>query len=73
MHQRIDVNGSDAHPLFQQLKSGAPGLLSTKGIKWNFTKFLVAPDGTIVERYGPKTTPEQLRDHIVEHLAIAVG
>ncbi len=68
MHERIEVNGSGTHPLFRQLKKGAPGILSTKAIKWNFTKFLVDRDGTILERYGPKTEPEQLRDDIAARL-----
>ena len=60
MHAKIDVNGEDAHPLFRQLKEAAPGLLGSQSIKWNFTKFLVARDGTILKRYSPKTTPEAL-------------
>ncbi len=60
MHAKIDVNGKDTHPLFEQLKSDATGLLGTEAIKWNFTKFLVARDGTIVDRYAPNTTPEAL-------------
>ena len=57
MHAKIDVNGEDTHPLFQQLKTGAPGLLGSKRIKWNFTKFLVGKDGTILARFGPRTNP----------------
>ncbi len=64
MHAKIDVNGSDAHPLFAQLKAAAPGLLGSKSIKWNFTKFLVDREGTIVRRYGPKTTPEEITSDI---------
>lgn len=60
MHAKIDVNGDDTHPLYQQLKEGAPGLLGTKGIKWNFTKFLVGKDGTIIDRFAPKDKPEDL-------------
>jgi len=60
MHAKIEVNGKDTHPLFEQLKSDATGLLGTEAIKWNFTKFLVARDGTIVDRYAPNTTPEAL-------------
>lgn len=60
MHAKIDVNGKDTHPLFEQLKSDATGLLGTEAIKWNFTKFLVTRDGTIVDRYAPNTTPEAL-------------
>jgi glutathione peroxidase len=69
MHERIDVNGSDTHPLFEQLKKGARGLLKTSAIKWNFTKFLVARDGTIVDRYGPRTEPADLAKDIKAQLA----
>ena len=64
MYAKVDVNGSDAHPLFEQLKRGAPGLLGSKSIKWNFTKFLVDREGTIVRRYGPKTTPAEIAPDI---------
>lgn len=57
---KIDVNGDDADPLFQWLKAQAPGLLGTKAIKWNFTKFLVDRDGKVVDRYAPTTKPEDL-------------
>ena len=60
MTAKIEVNGKNTHPLFEQLKSSATGLLGTEAIKWNFTKFLVARDGTIVDRYAPNTTPEAL-------------
>jgi glutathione peroxidase len=60
MHAKVDVNGSDTHPLFEQLKAAAPGLLGSKAIKWNFTKFLVGADGEILKRYAPKDTPEQI-------------
>ena len=68
MYAKIDVNGADTHPLFQQLKRAAPGLLGSKGIKWNFTKFLVAPDGTILKRFGPRETPESIADEVAAHL-----
>ncbi len=64
MHEKIDVNGASAHPLFEQLKQGAPGLLGSKGVKWNFTKFLVGRDGTIIRRYAPKVTPAAIADDI---------
>ncbi len=60
----VDVNGPDAAPLFDALKSGAPGLLGSKGIKWNFTKFLVDREGRVVDRYAPTTKPEDLRGDI---------
>ena len=68
MHERIEVNGDGAHPLFTQLKTAAPGLLKTKAIKWNFTKFLVDKDGTIIDRFAPKTTPEELEAAIADYL-----
>jgi glutathione peroxidase len=57
---KIDVNGARAHPLFEHLKQEQPGALGTKGIKWNFTKFLVDGRGEVVKRYGSSTTPEQI-------------
>ena len=57
---KIDVNGDDADPLFAWLKGQAPGVLGTKAIKWNFTKFLVDRDGKVVGRYAPTTKPEDL-------------
>ncbi|HIV76438.1 glutathione peroxidase [Sphingomonas yabuuchiae] len=57
---KIDVNGDDADPLFQWLKAQAPGVLGTKAIKWNFTKFLVDRSGKVVGRYAPTTKPEDL-------------
>ncbi|EOH88927.1 glutathione peroxidase [Enterococcus villorum] len=63
MHQIIDVNGSNADPLFEYLKKQAPGTLSN-AIKWNFTKFLVDKDGNVVERFAPKTIPIKMIDSI---------
>ncbi|MSP24668.1 MAG: glutathione peroxidase [Myxococcales bacterium] len=60
MFSKIDVNGSDSHPLYVHLKSEAPGLLGTELIKWNFTKFLVDRAGNVTERFGPKDEPSQL-------------
>ncbi|WP_370663093.1 glutathione peroxidase [Massilia antarctica] len=57
---KIDVNGDNAHPLFQHLKKAAPGLLGTERIKWNFTKFLIGKDGKVYKRYAPATRPEEL-------------
>ena len=57
---KVDVNGSNADPLFVELKKQAPGFLGTEGIKWNFTKFLVGKDGRVVERYAPTTKPEDI-------------
>jgi len=61
---KIEVNGARADPLYQWLKSGAPGVLGTKGIKWNFTKFLIGRDGVVVRRYGPTDKPEKLEADI---------
>lgn len=57
---KIAVNGADADPLFGALKKAAPGLMGTKSIKWNFTKFLVGRDGKVVRRYGPQDKPEAI-------------
>jgi len=61
---KIDVNGDNADPLFERLKSEAPGLLGSKGIKWNFTKFLVDRSGNTVERYAPTTKPADIEADI---------
>ncbi len=66
---KVDVNGSDAHPLFRHLKKAAPGLLGTEAIKWNFTKFLVRKDGRVYKRYAPSTAPEELVGDIEKLLA----
>ncbi len=60
MFDKIEVNGGGTHPLFEQLKAAAPGVLGSKGIKWNFTKFLVDRDGTIVRRFAPKFLPADI-------------
>ncbi len=64
MFEKIDVNGTDAHPLYKWLTSEKPGLLGTQAIKWNFTKFLLRRDGTIFKRYAPTTKPEEIRADI---------
>jgi glutathione peroxidase len=64
MFAKIDVNGDDTHPLFQQLKEEAPGMLGSKMVKWNFTKFLVNRNGEVVKRYAPKDAPKTLRADI---------
>jgi len=69
MMAKIDVNGSDAHPLYQWLSAEAPGLLGSKAIKWNFTKFLVGRDGQVIKRYAPTDTPESMADDIEAVLA----
>jgi glutathione peroxidase len=60
MMAKVEVNGGGAHPLFQWLKTEAPGLLGSKAIKWNFTKFLVGRDGQVIKRYAPQDKPERL-------------
>jgi glutathione peroxidase len=69
MMAKIDVNGSAAHPLYQWLSAEAPGLLGSKAIKWNFTKFLVGKDGQVIKRYAPTDTPESLAEDIEAALA----
>ncbi len=64
MFAKIDVNGPSAHPLYEYLKSEAKGLMGSKSIKWNFTKFLVDRDGNVVKRFGPQDTPEKIRSEI---------
>lgn len=61
MFAKIEVNGAKAHPLFTWLTAEAPGLLGTRGIKWNFTKFLVDRSGQVAGRFPPTTKPEALR------------
>ncbi len=61
---KIDVNGENAHPLFNFLTNEKKGLLGTQKIKWNFTKFLINKDGEPVNRYGSSTTPEQIQSDI---------
>ena len=69
MMEKIDVNGSGAHPLYQWLSTEAPGLLGSKAIKWNFTKFLVGKDGAVIKRYAPTDKPESMAQDIEAALA----
>jgi glutathione peroxidase len=64
MMAKIDVNGANATPLFNWLCAEAPGLLGSKAIKWNFTKFLVGKDGQVIKRFGPQDTPASLEKDI---------
>ena len=66
---KIDVNGDQAHPLYRHLKQEAPGVLGTRSVKWNFTKFLVGRDGRVVKRYAPTTKPEDIAGDIARLLA----
>jgi glutathione peroxidase len=64
MMAKVQVNGAQAHPLWQWLTSEAPGLLGSTGIKWNFTKFLVGRDGRVIKRYAPNDAPASLAQDI---------
>lgn len=64
LFSKIEVNGDNAHPLFTYLKTQAPGLLGSTGIKWNFTKFLINREGEVVKRYAPSTKPEAIEADI---------
>ena len=68
MFAKVEVNGPRAHPLFELLKAAQPGLLGSRAIKWNFTKFLVARDGTVTHRFAPQETPEEIEREIVRLL-----
>ncbi len=65
---KIDVNGQNADPFYEFLKNERPGIMGTKNIKWNFSKFLVNKDGEVVKRYGPTTKPEAIEADIVRLL-----
>lgn len=69
---KVDVNGSNAHPLYQYLTKEAPGLLGSKSVKWNFTKFLVDRNGKVLKRFAPTDTPEQIEAHIIKLLGVPV-
>jgi glutathione peroxidase len=64
MFSKVDVNGDAAHPLFNYLKDSLPGVLGTKAVKWNFTKFLVDKDGHPVKRFAPTDKPLDLKSDI---------
>lgn len=68
MFAKIDVNGANAHPLYQYLKLEKPGILGTEAIKWNFTKFLVGADGTVLKRYAPNDKPETIEADLATKL-----
>ena len=69
MMAKVDVNGAQAHPLYRWLTAEAPGMLGSKAIKWNFTKFLVGKDGRVLKRYAPQDAPEKLAKDIEAALA----
>lgn len=68
MFAKIEVNGENAHPLYKYLKEAQKGLLGSEAIKWNFTKFLVDKNGTVINRYAPATKPESLEVDILIYL-----
>jgi glutathione peroxidase len=65
LYSKIDVNGSDASPLYEYLKSEAPGLMGSKAVKWNFTKFLVDKQGDVIKRFAPTDKPEDIKESII--------
>jgi len=71
MMEKIDVNGNQAHPLFQWLKQQAPGVLGSEGIKWNFTKFLVGRDGQVIKRFASLDKPAALASDIEQALTLS--
>ena len=64
MFDKIDVNGSDASPLFKFLKHESPGIMGTEAIKWNFTKFLVNKDGQVIKRFAPKDGESEIESEL---------
>lgn len=69
MMEKIDVNGDQAHPIYQWLKQEATGILGSEAIKWNFTKFLIGKNGLVLKRYAPLDKPEKLARDIETALA----
>jgi glutathione peroxidase len=65
---KIEVNGDNTHPVYKYLKQGAPGILGSKRIKWNFTKFLIAKDGSVQKRYATATKPDAIDGDIATAL-----
>ena len=61
---KVEVNGPGASPLYDWMKQAAPGVMGTKSVKWNFTKFLIGRDGKVVRRYAPTDKPEALEQDI---------
>lgn len=64
MFSKVDVNGSNSHPLYEYLKEQAPGLMGSKAVKWNFTKFLVDEEGKVLKRFAPKDKPESINKEL---------
>jgi glutathione peroxidase len=69
MFDKVEVNGTGAHPLYKWLTHSAPGILGTEAIKWNFTKFLLGRDGKVVKRYATATKPEAITRDIEQLLS----
>ncbi|MBT3585813.1 MAG: glutathione peroxidase [Halobacteriovoraceae bacterium] len=68
LFKKLDVNGKNADPLFTHLKQAAPGILGSKKIKWNFTKFLVDKEGRVVKRFAPNAKPIDITKEVADHL-----
>ncbi|MFT6734295.1 MAG: glutathione peroxidase [Polaribacter sp.] len=64
LFEKVNVNGDNSTPLYDFMKEQAPGLLGSKGIKWNFTKFLVNKNGEVIKRFAPKDKPSDISKHI---------
>lgn len=64
LFDKIEVNGPNMHPLYQFLKDAKPGIMGSKDIKWNFTKFLIDKNGNVIDRFAPQTTPESIEKEI---------
>ncbi|MGB3724989.1 MAG: glutathione peroxidase [Glaciecola sp.] len=69
LSKKVEVNGDNTHPIYGLLKSEAPGVLGSKRIKWNFTKFLIAKDGSVIDRFASTTKPSAIEKHIEDALA----
>ncbi|MGS2720081.1 glutathione peroxidase [Paraglaciecola aestuariivivens] len=69
LFKKIEVNGKQASPIYQYLKKAAPGVMGSQAIKWNFTKFLVNKQGTVIKRYAPTTKPQDIESDIQKLLA----
>jgi len=66
---KIEVNGDNEHPLYTIMKDQAPGILGTKAIKWNFTKFLISPEGKVLKRFAPADKPEEIAKELEHRLS----
>ena len=65
---KVNVNGSSASPLFKYLKNEAKGVMGSEAIKWNFTKFLIDNNGSVIKRYSPQTTPDKIEKDLTKIL-----